>query len=99
MIIDKSITVEPGLIDYAKRLFIKFKEYENEFTIERFLVDSDINTVKLIIESGPAIYFNTTESIDKQIEKLLIIKNQKLKDDFNTKTYIDVRYGDSVYYR
>jgi len=48
---------------------------------------------------GPKIFFNTEEGIDKQINKLLVIKNEKLKDDFNGKEYIDLRYGDRVYYR
>ncbi|RLC38474.1 hypothetical protein DRH27_02135 [Candidatus Falkowbacteria bacterium] len=98
-IMDKKITVENSLIEYAKQLFIKFKEYNSEFKIERFVLDSDVDTVKVTLESGPTIYFNTKEEIEKQISKLLVIKNEKLKEDYNSKTYIDVRYGDSVYYR
>lgn len=99
LIINKKITVDHSLIEYAKQLFFEFKEYNNEFKIERFIVDSDVNTVKVVIESGPIIYFNSAQEIEKQINKLLIIKNEKLKEDFISKTYIDVRYGDSVYYR
>jgi hypothetical protein len=53
----------------------------------------------MILKLGPAVYFNIEEDIDKQINKLIIIKNEKIKKDFNKKTYIDLRYGDRVYYR
>ena len=99
LIINNKITVEAVYFDYAKQLFSKFKDYENEFKIERFVVDSDVNTLKAVLESGPVVYFNISEDVDKQVSKLLIIKNEKIKEDFNAKTYIDVRYGDSVYYR
>lgn len=69
--------------------------------IEKFAInlDKEPNTVKVILVSGPVILFNTTESPEKQIEKLLLIKNEKLKDDFYNKQSVDLRYGSSIYYR
>jgi hypothetical protein len=69
--------------------------------VEKFAINSDQepNTIKTILTSGPAILFNTNEDAEKQIEKLLLIKNEKLKDDFYNKQLIDLRYGSSVYYR
>ncbi len=51
------------------------------------------------ILDGPAVYFNTEKDINAQIAKLLIITDKKLKDNFKNKKYIDLRYGDRVYYR
>ncbi len=48
---------------------------------------------------GPMIYFNLQEDIDKQVAKLLVIINEKLKNDLDEKKYIDLRYGDKVYYK
>jgi len=97
-IYNNKIPVEQIYINYVTELYKNFKEY-NEFKIEKFILDSNINTVKVKLIDGPQIYFNVNESIEKQIKKLEIVKQEKLRDDFNKKEYIDVRYGDSVYYR
>lgn len=96
---DKKISVKPETLNYIIDLFDAMKDYSDNFKIERFLVDDEINTVKIDLENGPRVYFNTNEEINKQINKLVIIKNERLKDDFADKIYIDVRIGDSIYYR
>ena len=70
-----------------------------DLTIEKFIIDKDANTVKMVLAEGPTVYFNTNEDPEKQIRKLLTIKGETLKDDFKNKSYIDLRYGDRVYYR
>ena len=56
-------------------------------------------TIKIKLIDGPGIYFNIDENLKQQLDKLLVIKNEKIKDDFLTKQYIDLRFGDSVYFR
>ncbi len=70
-----------------------------DLIIEKFIIDKDANTVKMALAEGPTIYFNTNEDQEKQINKLLAIKEETLKNDFKNKSYIDLRYGDRVYYR
>lgn len=48
---------------------------------------------------GPMIYFNLQEDINKHVAKLLVLFNEKLNNDLNEKAYIDLRYGDKVYYK
>lgn len=91
--------IEAAYLETVFALFNKFKNYSDELKVERFIIDKEINTIKVSIVDGPQVYININNNIDKQINKLLVIKNEKLKDDFVNKTYIDVRYGDSVYYR
>ena len=86
-------------INYVIKLFNKLKDYKHKFEIEYFIIDNEVNTVKMAIVQGPKIYFNTNEDLGKQIAKLLILINEKLKNDFNKKIYIDLRYGDRVYCR
>ncbi|MFH0892285.1 MAG: hypothetical protein V1867_05900 [Candidatus Falkowbacteria bacterium] len=69
------------------------------FKIQKFVIDNEANTVKLSLTEGPMVYFNIQEDAGRQINKLIIIKNEKIKEDFHKKTYIDLRIGDSVYYR
>lgn len=96
---DDQVPTGTDYINYILALFEKFKNYDTEFEIDRFIIDNDINTVKAEIREGPSIYFNINEDIEKQFNKLLIIKKEKIKDSFYSKSYIDVRIGDSVYYR
>ena len=88
-----------ALIQMKSELFNEFKAYSEDFKVARYLVDSDQRTVKAVIEDGPEVYFNTTQGVKNQLDKLIIIKKEKLLDDFKNKSYIDVRYGESVYYR
>lgn len=95
---DNIVKADEGNIGYIIGLFKGLNNYNN-FKIDRFILDSDVNTVKVKILNGPEIYFNTRENINKQIAKLLVITGNKLKDNFEDKEYIDLRYGDRVYYR
>ena len=107
----EKINIDSNLINYIINLFNNFpsdseKQQEGSdapksLKIEKFAIDlnKEPNTVKVVLVYGPAILFNTNEAIDKQIEKLLLVKNEKLKDDFYNKQSIDLRYGSSIYYR
>ncbi|MCK4540413.1 hypothetical protein KAU09_04630 [Candidatus Parcubacteria bacterium] len=81
------------------KIFQVFKDYEKEFKINKFIIDEELNTVKVELLNGPKIFFSTGEKIEKQINKVITIKNEKLKESFFVKEYIDVRIGDSIYYR
>ncbi|MEA1963356.1 MAG: hypothetical protein U9M94_03930 [Patescibacteria group bacterium] len=91
--------IEQEQIDYILKLFQEFKNYEKEFEINKFIIDDELNTVKVELLDGPKIFFNVRNEIEKQINKVIIIKNEKLKESFFDKEYIDVRIGDSIYYR
>jgi cell division septal protein FtsQ len=95
---DNNLPIGIEYINYTLALFEKFKN-SNEFRIDKFIVDNDVDTVKAVILDGPSVYFDIKENLEKQFNKLIIVKKEKIKDDFNSKSYIDVRIGDSVYYR
>lgn len=63
----------------------------------RYKIDNEANTVKFIIENGTEVYFNVKEDVNKQIIKLKAVLDERLKN-FNKKNYIDLRFGDKVYY-
>lgn len=86
-------------ISYIVQLFNELKKIKIDLKIDRFIIDKEKNSVKVSLILGPKIFFNTQNDINKQISKLVVIINEKLKDDFNKKTYIDLRYGDRVYYK
>lgn len=96
---DKKIPISQKEIGYILNLFQEFKKHEQALTLEKFLVNNEINSVTLKILNGPEIIFNTEESIDKQMNKLLTLKEERLGDDFFKKTYINLRIGDSIFVR
>ncbi len=96
---EKKIVDQNNNIQYIIKLFEEFKNSAYDFSIERFILDNEINTVKMALINGPIIYFNTDKEIGEQVVKLTILIKEKLKNDFNSKSYIDLRYGDRIYYR
>ncbi|MBU2264248.1 hypothetical protein KJ797_02855 [Patescibacteria group bacterium] len=94
----RKANINKEAIDYILNLFNEFKGKKYNFEIERFIIDKDVNTVKMAILSGPKIYFNIKMSAVEQTAKLdLIIKNN-LKNDVKTiKEYVDLRYANNVY--
>lgn len=96
---NRQISIDHSYIDFAILAFSKLKNYSDEFKVSKLILDNEVNTVKIQLIDGPTVYFNTERSVDEQVDKLRIIKNEKIKDDFAHKIYIDLRVGNSVYYR
>lgn len=61
------------------------------------LNDLEAGPIDMKVVDGPRVIFSEREDLDKQLKKLYTIVNEKLKADFLKKTYIDVRFGDTVY--
>jgi hypothetical protein len=68
----------------------------SDLPLEKFIIDQEFNTIKVKIVNGPLVYFNTKEAADEQIERLLLVKNQKIKDNFSKTSYMDLRYSNQV---
>lgn len=93
------IAVDPSYINFAVLLYAKFAQAMPGVNIDRFVIDDEVDTLKLLTPEGLKIIFNTKDDIDKQLSNLAILKNQKLKDVFNKQKLIDLRYGDKIYYQ
>ena len=86
-------------LEFAIKLYKEFKD-TNIFNIEKFILgNQNDSTITMKIFEGPEVYFNVNENIESQSDKLLLLKNEKLRDDLYAKTYIDLRFGDMIYYR
>jgi len=91
-------------IDFIISLF-KIAKNDKNFQIDRFALTETINgvqdadTVIMKTVGGPDIYFSVNSDAKEQMSKLAIILEKTLKDNFKDKQYIDLRYGDRVYYK
>lgn len=72
-------------------------ESNPELLVDRYLISQELNTVKVVFTNGLLAYFSIKEDATKQIEKLLIVKKEKIKDNLDKVNYVDLRYGDKVY--
>jgi len=69
------------------------------FELDRFIIaDQYYNSVFAKIVDGPQIYFNVNNDVKAQLDNLILVKNNKIKDNFNRLEYIDLRYGDKIYF-
>lgn len=94
---DKKIRLSESYLAFIFNLNGELKLYN--FELDRFIIaDQYYNSVFAKILNGPQIYFNVNNSINDQLDNLMLVKNNKIKDNFNRLEYIDLRYGDTIYF-
>lgn len=96
---DRIINLSRDKIKYILDIFIEFKDKKHNFELDRFIIDDELNTIRMAVLGGPEILFNIKEDLSKQVNKLDTIISSKFKEEFLKKIYIDLRLGDRVYYR
>jgi len=65
-----------------------------------FDINEPEKTLRLHIVAGPAVYFNIENDLDKQFDKLTALMAEMLNpNDLKNTGYIDLRFGDKVYYK
>lgn len=57
------------------------------------------NTITLILKEGTLIYFTIDEPIASQLDRLDVLVKGQLKNQLSRVSYIDLRFGDKVYYK
>lgn len=72
-------------------------EKNPETAIAKFMVSQELNTIKVQFQDGLLAYFSIKDDAAKQIDKFLIVKKEKIKDNLSKINYVDLRYGDKVY--
>lgn len=92
------LTVQSSYLEAMFVLSEKLKSYP-ELKVDRFLLEGEANTLKADLNLGPNILFNVKEDAVKQLNKLIIIKQDKPAAEFNSLEYIDLRYGDRAYFK
>ena len=72
--------------------YLKLKSYAVPNNFPQFLI--------IELENGALIYFNLADTIENQINRLDLLINQKInKNNLAKVEYIDLRLGESVYYK
>lgn len=100
-IYDNQIIGQGEKINFILDLNEKIKNSQLNFTVEKFIIDETLlNAVKAAVaSSGPQIVFSIKEEPAKQLNRLATLIKEKLKDDLYKKSYIDLSYGEKIYYK
>lgn len=68
-----------------------------DLPVERFVIDQEFNTIKVKFLNGPLVYFNVKSGVSEQVNRLALVKKEKIKDNFSKVNYIDLRYGERIF--
>jgi cell division septal protein FtsQ len=93
------ISIDPSYINYIASLSQKLAQISLGITVDKFIVNNDVDIVQLSVLGGPVISFSTLDDASKQLTNLSILKNEKLKDGFNKLKKINLSFGDKIYYQ
>jgi len=90
------ILIKDVYLNFILNLADNLRAYP-ELTVDRFIVDQEFNTIKVKFKDGPLVYFNTQTAAADQVNRLVLVKKEKIKDNFNKINYIDLRYGGRIF--
>lgn len=90
------LKVDPNYLTFIFSLKT-LTEKNPEIGVSRYLISQELNTVKVLFQNGLLAYFSIKDDVNKQVDKLLVVKKEKIKDNLSKINYIDLRYGDKVY--
>lgn len=79
-------------------LYDQLQDY-SEIDFLYFVLSEERNSLTVDLEFGPKVIFNTKEDLLKQVNKLLAIKVEQKEEDFLALEYIDLRFGDLIYFK
>lgn len=99
--------VEADYVSYINELYNVLNNNSSDIDIEYFVLDDKVsemekvkkNSIKMQIAGGPAVYLDRQSGAENHIQKLLLLKERKLEQDFWNKKYIILKYGDRIFYK
>lgn len=69
------------------------------FPYEQLVVDNDRDTIKIIGKKAPVVYLTTDDHVPAELERLDTLLKGELGSQLGKLHYIDLRFGDKVYYK
>jgi len=93
---NNKISISDVLLSFMMNLNSKLSLYP-DLGIERFVIDQESNTIKVKFKDGPFVYFSTKNDVAEQVERLVLVKKEKISDTYSKTSYIDLRYGNKVF--
>lgn len=91
--------VEAGELDYILQLDSQAKNILKD-QYKPLFYERNLNELIVKTENGPEIRFNSNLEAGEQVARLdLLLKDQEVKDNYQSLGYIDLRFGEKVFYK
>ncbi|NTU99033.1 hypothetical protein HGA64_03445 [Candidatus Falkowbacteria bacterium] len=78
---------------------VKFATKPGKMGVTRFAIEDQNPASFQAITVGPKLIFNSRDNLDRQIAKYEAAASQVLHNELAQKKYIDLRFGDKIYYQ
>ncbi len=95
----QKVDIEPSVISTASQIFSNFSTRFSWISVKELAVSNEARTLILASNKGPMIYFNTSEAVEPQLMRLDTLLQSELRSRFEKLSYIDLRFGDKLYYK
>ncbi len=96
---DRQVELGKEALYYINTLNNQFKIYAGKMDINRFVIDNEEGVVKINLKQGPELIFNTKTEIERQLTRLNALISETFHDDISKILYINLKYGDKIYYQ
>ncbi len=97
--LDKKIEGEQEAITAAPILLTEFKGRFSQIGFRQFVVDNNRRTITVVLSKGQLLYLSTSLGLMDQLDRFDLLLKQELKDELPKLRYVDMRYGDKIYYK
>lgn len=92
----KKIKLDSEYIDFSLKLYNDLRG-DGQFDLNRIFLDDDYNSIKARLNNNIDLYFNFKDDYLEQISRFFTLKREK-GAELNAQKYIDLRYGDKIFY-
>lgn len=94
---NKKAKINKEYLDFANKIFNDFG-IESDFRVKKFIIDEAKDTLKVKLYNDIMVFFSLKDDQESQIKRFLLLKNE-YRDKLKGVEYVDIRYGDKIYYR
>lgn len=92
----KYAKISKEYLDFALKLYDDLG-IETDFRVKNFIIDESVNTIKVRLFNDILVFFSLKDDYNDQRENFLSLKKE-YKENLRGVEYIDIRYGDKIYY-
>jgi hypothetical protein len=94
---DNKISVELDYINFIDEFYNQVNQASDDLIIEKFIVKNRNSGLSAQVFNGPILYLNIDNDASSQVRNLIALKESELSENFFKRSYIDLRYGDTLF--
>lgn len=92
----KKLKLDQEYFDFVSKLYNDI-DSNGDFGFKTIILDEEFNTVKLRLNNDLELYFSLKDEYLDQVARFFVLKKD-LGDKLSQSKYIDLRYGDKIFY-